>query len=114
MLRWLPLERPAHARDVDAVEQHRQLRAVELRGHGITIEVGHQKPARFEAFVEDDEAAIVPAQNFHAVTAARDEDEQRAGVDVLLPAIHHDGDQPIDAVAHVDWVHREHDSNGAR
>ena len=106
--------RSPHPRDVDAIEQHRQLGAVELRSDGVVIEGWHAKATCLEAFVEDDETAVVPGQNLHAVTAARDEDEEVACVDVLLPGVHHDGHQAINAVAHVDRMHGDQHLHYAR
>ncbi len=69
--------------------------------------------AGLEALVEDDEAAVVPSEDFHAVAAAREEDEVAAGVDVFAPCALDDARESVDAIAHVDRLDREQDAHRA-
>lgn len=98
----MPLLAAPHAGQVDAVEQHRQRGRVDLRRERVVLELRNAKPTGLEPLVEEDEATVVPGENFHPVTTARNEDEEVARVDVLAPAAVHDRPQPVDAVAHVD------------
>lgn len=107
----VPLPRAAHAREVDAVEQHRELSRVELHADVTLGGGGPTEATGLEALVEDDEAAVVPGEDFHAVATAREEDEVAAGVDILAPGALRDGGQPIDAVAHVSGLAREEDAH---
>ena len=76
--------------EVDAVEQHAQLRRVELRAERVGLEVRQPEAALLEALVIEDEAAAVPAEDLHLVAALADEDEEVAGEDVFLPLAAHD------------------------
>ena len=108
-----PLFRSAHARDVDAVEQHRELGGIEARGDLRRVDRGQPEAALLETLVVDDEAAVVPGEDLRAVSAARDEDEEVAGEHVLSPAGAHEGDEPINAVPHVDRLRGEEDLDRA-
>ena len=79
-------------REVDAIEQHRQLGGVELRSQRIVLEDGQPESALLEPLVRDDEAAAVPGEDLHPVASPGDEDKQVAGVDVYLPGALHQGD----------------------
>ena len=87
--------------EVDAVEEHRQLGGVQLGAQGLLVEGGEPEAPLLQPFVDDDEAAVVPAEDFAPVPATGDEDEEVAGVDVLAPAGPDHGHQAVDAVAHV-------------
>ena len=103
-MRWRPLVGPPHARHVDAVEQHRELRGVDAQRLVIVLDYGHAETPGFESLVKDDEAAVVPGQDFHPVATARDENEERAAIDVFLPLALHESHQPVDAAAQVDGL----------
>lgn len=76
------------------------------------MEGGQSEAALLEALVRDDESAVVPREKLGAVTALRDEDEDVAGVQVLLPLAADDGAQPVNRVAHVDGLRSQQDANG--
>lgn len=101
-------------REVDAIEEHRQLRGVELRAEGLVVKRGELKAPLLEALVENDEAARVEAENLDAVTALRDEDEEVADEDVFLPLVAHDGAEAVDAVAHVDGLRGQQNTDRPR
>ncbi len=94
-------------RDVDAVEQHGQLRGIQLRPQRVLSEGGQAEAALLQSLVGEHEASGVPREDFDAVAPARDEDEEVAGVEILLPLGAHDGGQPIDGVAHVHRLARQ-------
>jgi len=108
-LQWIPLLCPPDVPQRDAIEQHRELRGVELRTERALMKRGQFEAPLLEPLVEDDEAAAVPAENLHAVAPARDEDEEVTTVDVLAPAGAHDGGQAVDAVAQIDRLGGEKD-----
>ena len=81
-----PFLRAADVGEVDAVQQHGELGGVELGAEGVLVELREAKAALLKALVEDDEAAVVPGEDLHPVPPPRDEDEEVAGEDVLLPA----------------------------
>ena len=99
--------------DVDAVQQHGELRGLQLGAEGALVEDGEAEAALLQAFVEDDEAAVVPGEDFHPVAAAGDEDEEVAGVDVFAPAAADEGGEAVDAVAQVDGLGGQEDADGA-
>jgi hypothetical protein len=108
-----PLFRSADTGDVDAVEQHRELGGIEARGNLRVADRRKAKTALLKALVVDDEAAVIPCENFRAVSSARDEDEKVAGEHVLSPAGPHERDQAVDAVPHVDRLRGEEDLHRA-
>jgi hypothetical protein len=100
-------------RDVDAVEQHRQLRRVELSAQCLVVESGQLEATLLEPLVPDDKAAAVPAQDLHAVAPPRDKDEEMAGVDILAPTRAHERGEAVDAVPQVHRLRGEQDADGA-
>jgi hypothetical protein len=66
----------AHPPEVDPVEQHRELRGVDLDRHRGRVHVRQLELAALEPLVDEDEAALVPSEDLHAVAAARHEDEE--------------------------------------
>jgi len=85
--------------EVDAVKQHGELGGIELRPEGTLVELGQPEAPLLQALVEDDEAAVVPGEDLHPVPPAGHEDEEVAGVDVLLPAAADERRQAVDRVA---------------
>lgn len=76
---------------VNTVEQHRQLRAVELNTESVLRDGRDAKAALFEALVVEHEAAVVPGEHLHPVSSTADEGEEVAGKDVFLPLASNDG-----------------------
>jgi hypothetical protein len=101
-------------RDVDAVEQHRELRRVELGAERAVVKGRQPEAPLLEALVGQHEAAAVPGEDLHPVAAARHEDEEVAGVEILFPAALHDGGEPVDALAEIHWVRGEQHADRAR
>ena len=101
-------------RHVDTVEEHRQLSGVELHAQRVVLERRKPKPALLEALVREDEAAVVPCEDLHAVALLRDENEQVPGEDVLLPRVLNQRHEPVDAVAHVHRLRRQENPYGSR
>lgn len=99
---------------VDAVQQHRQLRGVELGSERAIADARLAEAPLLEPLVREDEAAVVPGQHLRAVALLREEDEEVPRVEVLLPLVSDDGAQAVDAVPHVDGVGSEQDADGAR
>ena len=94
----------ADAAEVDAVEEHGELTALQPRPQRALAEGREPEAALLEPLVEKDETAVVPGEHLGPVAAAADEDEEVAGVEVLLPLVADDGGEPVDAVAHVDGL----------
>ena len=112
--RGQPLHRAPHSRDVDTVEQHRELSGLDAHLLGAVFDGRHAKASGLEPFVEDDEAAVVPGENLHAVAPARDEDEERAAVDIFLPRALNEAHQSVDALTQVDGLGGEQDAQRRR
>jgi hypothetical protein len=108
--RGRPLHGAPHARDVDSVEQHRELGRLDAQLLGAVFDGRYAKAACLEAFVEDNEAAVIPGQDLHPVPPARNEDEERAAVDIFLPRALHEPHEPIDASTQIDGLGREQDA----
>jgi hypothetical protein len=106
-----PLLGPADPRHVDAVEQHRQLRGVELRAQRLFMESRKPETSLLQTLVVEDEAAVVPGEDLQAVTAPGNEGEEMAGVDVFLPIAAHDVGQAIDAAAQIDRLTSEENAD---
>lgn len=100
-------------RDVNAVEQHRELRRIKLDADIALDGDGSTEASGLQSLVEDDKAAVVPGENFHAVSATREEDEVAAGVHVFAPRPLRNGGEPIDAVAHVSRLAGKQDADRA-
>ena len=113
-MRGDPLLGTADTREVDAVEQHGELAALQPRSERAFTKGRETEAALLEALVEQHEAAVVPGQHLGPVAAAADEDEEVPGVQVLLPLVADDGGKPIDAVAHVDGLRRQQDADRPR
>ena len=64
--RWAPSLRRRHAFDVDATEQHRELRRIELNLFSAWRDLRQAEAPVGQPFVIEDEAAAIPAQDFHA------------------------------------------------
>jgi len=108
-----PLFGPADAREVDAVEEHRELAALEPRSESVLTEVRETETALLEPLVIEYEAAVVPGEHLGLVTAPADEDEEVAGVEVFLPLVADDGGEPVDGIAHVHSLGSKQDADGA-
>ena len=99
---------------VDAVQQHRQLRGIQLRAKRVVMKRGQPEASLLEPLVRQHEAAAVPRQHLHFVAALRHEDEEVAGVEVFLPLVPDDGTQPVDGIAHVHRLGRQQDADRPR
>lgn len=113
-MRGDPLLGPADAGQVDAVEQHGELAALQPGPERAVAESRESEASLLEPLVEEDEAAVVPGQHLRPVTPAADEDEEVAGVEVFLPLVADDGGEPVDAVAHVDGLGSEENPDRSR
>lgn len=60
-----PLLRATDPREIDSIEEHRQLGAVELGTEGVLIHFRDPEPTLLETLVVEDEAAAVPAEHLH-------------------------------------------------
>jgi len=76
------------------------------------MEVGETESPLLEALVHHHESAVVPRENFRAVTPLRHEDEEVACEEVLLPLVANDGAQTIDGIPHVDGLCSEKNPDG--
>ena len=65
--RRLPQRRTLDPLDVDAIEQHRQLRRVEHRGPRAWLDGRDPKPSLLEPFVQQKKSAPMPHQNLIAL-----------------------------------------------
>jgi hypothetical protein len=113
-LRRQPLHGTAHSRDVDSIEQHRELSGVDAQLLGAVFDDGDTKASGLEPLVEDDEAAVVPGEDLHAVTPTRDEDEERPAIHVFLPRALHEAHQPVDTPTQIDGLRGEQDAQRRR
>src|SRR5690606_3110792 len=100
--------------EVDAVEEHRQLRGLHL--HLLPLAVHHRQlePTFLESLHVEDEPGAVPKQHLRLVLGLADEDEEVSGVRVLLEGALHDRAEPIDALAHVGQLGRQVDADAGR
>jgi hypothetical protein len=108
-----PLLGAADAGDVDAVEEHRELAALESSAESVLTEVRETEAALLEALVIEDEAAVVPGEHLGPVAAPADEDEEVAGVEVFLPLVADDGGESVDGIAHVHPLSSEQDADSS-
>lgn len=107
-----PLLSATHAREVDAVEQHGELCRVELHGRLPIDSGGPAEATALEALVEDDEAAVVPGEDF-TPSRLRERKTKSCRRDVFTPRTLRDGGEAIDAVAHVRRLAGEQDADRA-
>ena len=80
----------ANAVDIDPVEQHPELRRVELDARCARLDAGQAKTRALETFVIDDESAAVPEKDFDPVSAPPNERKEVAGERIHAPLIAHD------------------------
>jgi len=95
---WGPLLGTPHAREVDAIKKHRQLRRVELGAQCAFLHLGKSEAALLEPLVEEDEAAVVPREDLHPVAPARDEEEEMPREQILVPHVADHGRESVDAL----------------
>ena len=100
-------------RQVNAVQKHREGRRVQHRALQSFADDGHLEAPLLETFVRHYKTPIVPRQHFGAVPALRNEDEEVARVEALLPLVADDGAQPINAVSHVNTLCSEENPDGS-
>lgn len=86
---------------IDTVEQHRELRRLELDLDLTGANLRQPEPTALEALVVEDEAASIPRQNLDAITATRGEDVEVHAVDVMT-TLAHDRTKAIDRLAQID------------
>jgi hypothetical protein len=99
---------------IDAVEEHRELRAVELYAERIFRDRRDAEAALLEAFVVEDEAAVVPSQNLHSVTAPAHKGKQVSRVDVLFPLAGDNRHQAVNALSKVERLSSQQDADRSR
>jgi hypothetical protein len=75
---------PPCAGKIDAAQQHRQLRIVELDALLVARGSWQLKAADFQSFVPDAQAIAIPKQDLDAIATTVDEQEQMAGERILL------------------------------
>jgi hypothetical protein len=109
-----PLFGPADTGQVNSVEQHGELAALQTRPESVLAKLRETEASLLKTLVEEDEAAVVPSEHLGPVAAPADKDEEVPGVEVLLPLVADDGGQPVNAVAHVHPLSGEEDADGAR
>src|SRR5579859_6791273 len=90
-----PVLGTANVLDVDAVEQHAQLRGVQGDPAGALANARQSEAAALQALVVDDEAAAVPEEDLDPVAAAPDEDEEMALERVHAPLVAHERVEPV-------------------
>src|SRR5580692_803250 len=100
--------------DVDAVEQHAQLRGVQGDAAGALADARQTEAAALEALVVDDEAASVPEQDLDPVAAAAHEDEQMSRERVHAPLVADDRVETVVAAAQVHRLGRQVDVDTRR
>ena len=89
-----------------SLQKHEKLPALQLRYFALL----QQKRSFFQAFIPDGEAIAIPVQHLHPIPAAIEEDE------VALKKLTRErplnqSSKPIEALAHIDGVVKEEDSD---
>ncbi len=95
-MRGDPLFGPADAGEVDAVEEHGELAALEPRTQSVLTKLRQAEASLLEPLVEKDEAPVVPGEYLRPVPLPADEDEEVPGVQVFLPLVADDGGESVD------------------
>lgn len=102
----LPQSGTLHVRDVDPVEQHRELGRIERRRAGPGRDFGNAKSSLLQSFVKQQKSSPVPDQNLNAITSLADKREQVSAKWIESPALD-DREQPIMPRAHVYRLRRQ-------
>src|SRR5688572_4700300 len=84
---WLPVSRALHSPEVDAVDQHRELRRVQLRSIMGIRQMDLKSPA-VQALVPEHHAAFLERQNLRAIPAPRYEDVKMPAVRIFARCRH--------------------------
>ena len=103
-----------HATQIDAIEEHGEISAVDLELHGIFGRTRPAEAALLEALVVDHETAAVPEEDLHAIVGTAEEDEEMPGERVLLPLLANEREEAIVPHTHVDRSGRDEDANAPR
>lgn len=100
-------------REVDAVEEHGELGGIQLSAQSAIVDERSPEAALLEPLVIEDESTRVPGEDLRPVRLLREEDEEAAGVKVLLPFVADERAEAVDAVTHVDGFGSEQDADGS-
>jgi hypothetical protein len=96
----LPQSGTLHVRNIDPVEQHRELGRVEPRRARPGRDVGNAKSSLLQSLVKQQKSSPVPDQNLNAIASLADKREQVTAKWIESPALD-DREQPIMPRAHV-------------
>ena len=77
------------------------------------MEVWHPKTASFEPLVDENEAAMIPIQDFERCASAVVEDEDISRHRISQEVCSNDGGEPVDGFAEILWLGGKEDSDRA-
>jgi len=103
-----------HPPNVDAIEQHRELRRVHLDRSSVFGDARRSKSPALQPLVIENESASIPKQDLAAIATAPQEHEQVSGKEVHFPLTTHDAAQAIVAPAQIDWLNGQVDAYARR
>src|SRR5262247_2755128 len=85
MIRRRPSSRLGHTFEIDSVEEHGELAAVELGARRFGVELRHFEATALEPLVDQNEPAAIPVEELGPVQSASKEEEDVSGVWVEVP-----------------------------
>ena len=89
----------ADATDVDTIQQHRELRCIDLHAL-VAPNMKRSEAPTFQPFVPKHEAALLKREDLRPITTTRQKHEEMAAVEILASRIHHAA-KTIETPAHV-------------
>jgi hypothetical protein len=105
----------ADGRQVDAAQEHGELRRLELDGGARSGLLGELKRSRLEPFVPDRQAVGVPVKDLDAIASAVEEEEEMAGEKILLgETLADESGEAVEAFSEVDSGCVEENPQGMR
>jgi len=105
---------PAGARQIDAAQQHRQLRIVKFEALIVARGTWQLKAADFQPLVPNAQAIVIPEENLDAIPAAIHKQKQMPRQRILLENLLSQAHQAIEAVSQVGGSSAEKDPDRGR
>ena len=100
--------------DIDAIEQHAELRGVEGDAARSLANARKTEATSLQALVVDDEAPSVPEENLDPIPPAPHEDEEMPGEWIHAPLVANDREESVVTAAQVHRLGRQVDVNARR
>ena len=100
--------------DVDAVEEHQELSAVQRDGAAIGRSDRELEATTLQPFIKKYKSTAVPKEDFASIHSTADEYKEVAGVELGRPLLSDERGEPVMAAAKIDGLGRQVDLDAGR